>query len=227
MRDGARRDDRLGDREPSPRASGDRDPRLRRVAPRWLRLVLPQRDRPAARDAGGHPGRHDGGVRHRLRRRHRLAAFGRARREGADHHRRARRDAGRPRPPRSSATTRSSRCSPPTGRRCSTRVRTRCSSSTPASRPRSVSTPWPTSSRTAASSCSTTSPRARCGRPSPTGRVDTLREQWLTDDRFTTVEVMVAPDASTLIATRCQSNRGFCRSNPDAVDLLTELPTRA
>ena len=34
------------------------------------------------------------------------------------------------------------------------------------------------------------------------GRVDTLREQWLTDDRFTTVEVMVAPDASTLIATR-------------------------
>jgi len=34
------------------------------------------------------------------------------------------------------------------------------------------------------------------------GRVDTLREEWLTDDRFTTVEVMVATDASTLIATR-------------------------
>ena len=34
------------------------------------------------------------------------------------------------------------------------------------------------------------------------GRVDTLREQWLTDDRFTAVEVMVAPDASTLIATK-------------------------
>jgi predicted O-methyltransferase YrrM len=34
------------------------------------------------------------------------------------------------------------------------------------------------------------------------GRVDTLREQWLTDDRFTTVEVMVATDASTLIATK-------------------------
>ena len=34
------------------------------------------------------------------------------------------------------------------------------------------------------------------------GRVDTLREEWLTDDRFTTVEVMVAPDAATLIATR-------------------------
>jgi len=34
------------------------------------------------------------------------------------------------------------------------------------------------------------------------GRVDTLREQWLTDDRFITVEVMVAPDASALIATR-------------------------
>ncbi len=34
------------------------------------------------------------------------------------------------------------------------------------------------------------------------GRVDTLREQWLTDERFTTVEVMIAPDASALIATR-------------------------
>ena len=33
------------------------------------------------------------------------------------------------------------------------------------------------------------------------GRVDVLREQWLTDERFTTVEVMVAPDASVLIAT--------------------------
>ena len=34
------------------------------------------------------------------------------------------------------------------------------------------------------------------------GRVDTLRVEWLTDDRFTTVEVMVASDAATLIATR-------------------------
>ncbi|CAB4729964.1 MAG: cytidine deaminase [Actinobacteria bacterium] len=34
------------------------------------------------------------------------------------------------------------------------------------------------------------------------GRVDTLREQWLTDERFTTVEVLVAPDAATLIATK-------------------------
>lgn len=34
------------------------------------------------------------------------------------------------------------------------------------------------------------------------GRVDLLREQWLTDERFTTVEVMVAPDASALIATK-------------------------
>jgi predicted O-methyltransferase YrrM len=34
------------------------------------------------------------------------------------------------------------------------------------------------------------------------GRVDTLREQWLTDDRFTAVEVMVATDASTIIATK-------------------------
>ena len=34
------------------------------------------------------------------------------------------------------------------------------------------------------------------------GRVDALRESWLTDERFTTVEVMVAPDASVLIATK-------------------------
>ena len=34
------------------------------------------------------------------------------------------------------------------------------------------------------------------------GRVDTLREEWLTDERFTTVEVLVASDAATLIATR-------------------------
>ena len=30
------------------------------------------------------------------------------------------------------------------------------------------------------------------------GRVDVLREQWLTDERFTTVEVMVADDASEI-----------------------------
>jgi predicted O-methyltransferase YrrM len=34
------------------------------------------------------------------------------------------------------------------------------------------------------------------------GRVDTLREEWLVDDRFTTVEVMVAPDTSVIIATK-------------------------
>lgn len=34
------------------------------------------------------------------------------------------------------------------------------------------------------------------------GRVDVLREQWLTDERFTTAEVMVAADASVLLATR-------------------------
>ncbi|WP_310529882.1 class I SAM-dependent methyltransferase [Nocardioides sp.] len=34
------------------------------------------------------------------------------------------------------------------------------------------------------------------------GRVDTLREEWLTDERFTAVEVMIAPDASAIIATR-------------------------
>ena len=34
------------------------------------------------------------------------------------------------------------------------------------------------------------------------GRVDTLREEWLTDERFTAVEVMIASDASALIAIR-------------------------
>ena len=34
------------------------------------------------------------------------------------------------------------------------------------------------------------------------GRVDVLREQWLTDDRFTAAEVLVAPDTSVLLATR-------------------------
>ncbi|MCX6397613.1 MAG: class I SAM-dependent methyltransferase [Propionibacteriales bacterium] len=38
--------------------------------------------------------------------------------------------------------------------------------------------------------------------PISLGRVDTLRETWLTDERFTAVEVMVAPDAVALIATR-------------------------
>lgn len=34
------------------------------------------------------------------------------------------------------------------------------------------------------------------------GRVDALREQWLVDERFTSAEVMVASDASVLIATK-------------------------
>lgn len=34
------------------------------------------------------------------------------------------------------------------------------------------------------------------------GRVDTLREAWLTDDRFVAADVMVAEDASVVIATR-------------------------
>lgn len=38
--------------------------------------------------------------------------------------------------------------------------------------------------------------------PISMGRVDTLRETWLTDPRFTAVEVMVAPDAAALIATK-------------------------
>lgn len=38
--------------------------------------------------------------------------------------------------------------------------------------------------------------------PITAGRVDTLRERWLTDERFAAVEVMVAPDATAIIATR-------------------------
>ena len=38
--------------------------------------------------------------------------------------------------------------------------------------------------------------------PVTDGRVDVLREQWLTDERFTTAEVMVAQDAAVLIATK-------------------------
>ena len=38
--------------------------------------------------------------------------------------------------------------------------------------------------------------------PIADGRVDVLREQWLTDERFTAAEVMVASDAAVLIATR-------------------------
>jgi predicted O-methyltransferase YrrM len=34
------------------------------------------------------------------------------------------------------------------------------------------------------------------------GRVDSTRQQWLTDSRFTTAEVMVAPDSAVLLATR-------------------------
>ena len=38
--------------------------------------------------------------------------------------------------------------------------------------------------------------------PVDRGRVDVLRERWLTDERFTTAEILVAPDAAALIATR-------------------------
>jgi hypothetical protein len=34
------------------------------------------------------------------------------------------------------------------------------------------------------------------------GRVDTLRQEWLQDKRFTTVEIMVATDAAVLLATK-------------------------
>lgn len=38
--------------------------------------------------------------------------------------------------------------------------------------------------------------------PIAEGRVDTVREQWLTDERFTAVEMLIDPDASLIIAAR-------------------------
>jgi hypothetical protein len=36
--------------------------------------------------------------------------------------------------------------------------------------------------------------------PVYSGRVDVVREQWLTDERFTSVEVMVSSDSSVVVA---------------------------
>jgi hypothetical protein len=38
--------------------------------------------------------------------------------------------------------------------------------------------------------------------PIVNGHVDTIREQWLTDERFAAVEMLIDPGASLLIATR-------------------------
>lgn len=38
--------------------------------------------------------------------------------------------------------------------------------------------------------------------PIVNGQVDSVREQWLTDERFTAVEMLIEPEASLLIATR-------------------------
>jgi hypothetical protein len=38
--------------------------------------------------------------------------------------------------------------------------------------------------------------------PMESGRVDQLRQEWLTDERFTTVDVMVAADTSVIIAVK-------------------------
>lgn len=38
--------------------------------------------------------------------------------------------------------------------------------------------------------------------PMDSGRVDQLRQEWLTDDRFTSVDIMVAADTSVLIAVK-------------------------
>lgn len=41
-----------------------------------------------------------------------------------------------------------------------------------------------------------------CWPPIVEGRVDTVREQWLTDERFAAVELLIDADASLIIATR-------------------------
>lgn len=38
--------------------------------------------------------------------------------------------------------------------------------------------------------------------PMEAGRVDTVRQEWLTDERFTSVEVMVAADTSVVVAVK-------------------------
>ncbi len=198
----APRSDRLGDlMSAPPDLPHIVSARLRRVPPGRLRRVLPQRDRPPARDAGRDARRHDGRVRHRLRRRHGVAAQRRTQR-GADPHRRARRVTGRRGREDLRGRRRRSRCWRPTGACCASTGRSPCSSSTPAAPRRSASTRSSTSSSRAASWCSTTSRPCESWPPITYGRVDTLREQWLTDERFTAVEVMVAADASAVIATR-------------------------
>ena len=150
------------------RGAGDRLAGLRRLPSRGLRVVLPQRDRPPAGHARGHPRRHDGRVRHRLRSRYGVAALRRTPRHARSSPPSST-PTSRPRRRTSSSTTRRSRCSPPTGRRCATRAPTRCCSSTRRCPRTPASTPSPTWSSPAGSSCSTTSRRARSGRRSPTG----------------------------------------------------------
>ena len=146
--------------------------------------------------------RHDGRVRHRHRRRHRVAALRRPRRR-PDPDRRARRRSW----PAAAAEiftddpqveVRDRRL----GDAARTRARSRCSSSTPA-------TPTPVRVDAVADLVEpggivVLDDFTPCELWPPVfhGRVDTLREEWLTDERFTTVEVMVASDAATLIATR-------------------------
>ena len=145
---------------------------VRRLPHGGVRVVLPQRDRPAAGRAGRDPRGHDGGVRHRLRRRYGVAALGRTpRRRRSSPPSWTPKLATRPQEifdddPQVEvlaadwSTLRNKGPysllfldpSVPDGRRASTRSRT-----------------W--SSR-AASSCSTTSRRARSGRRSRYGRVD-------------------------------------------------------
>ena len=51
--------------------------------------------------------------------------------------------------------------------------------------------------------------------PLDRGRVDTLRLDWLSDERFTSVDVMVAEDTSVVIAVRssARATRTLCRTS--------------
>src|SRR4029079_9741979 len=58
------------------------------------------------------------------------------------------------------------------------------------------------------------------------GRVDTLREEWLSDDRFAAVEALVAPDAYAVRATQRRQTPGRPLQEPVGAPLrrTTRVP---
>ena len=165
----------------------------RPVAPPRFRHLQPVRDRTAAGGAGRRPVRAPGRVRDRVRRRCRLAVERRARgQRHRDGRARPEPGRGRERPVRRRPAGRGA--SPATGARCATTrpfsllfLDVRDAKESPGS------TRWPSCSDRAASSCSTTSRRARPGRRCTRAGSTRCASSGSLDERFTTVEVMVAP----------------------------------